>query len=74
LLTYAVEFSLNRKFLQCRYDRKTAAMVLSISVRSLDYLAAEGSIRVRRLGGRVLITRKELERFAAEDRSEPLAA
>jgi excisionase family DNA binding protein len=56
------------------YDRKTAATLLSISVRSLDYLIAEGSIRVRRLGGRVLITRKELERFADHDRSEPLVA
>lgn len=56
------------------YDRREAARQLSISVRSLDYLIAGGCIRVRRIGGRVLITHKELERFAANDRSEPLVA
>jgi hypothetical protein len=54
------------------YDRKSAASQLSISVRSLDYLVSGGSIRVRRIGGRVLITHKELERFAADDHYEPL--
>jgi hypothetical protein len=54
------------------YDRKAAAATLSISVRSLDYLIASHRIRVRRIGGRVLITLKELQRFADEADSEPM--
>jgi hypothetical protein len=53
-------------------DRKRAAAMLSISVRALDYLTSSGAIRVRRIGGRVLVPIKELQRFADTDRSEPL--
>jgi excisionase family DNA binding protein len=52
--------------------RKDAARQLSISVRSIDYLIAEGRIRAKRIGGRVLITTKELYRFATDDQVEPL--
>jgi hypothetical protein len=46
------------------YDRKTAAFKLSISVRALDYLIADGFITVQRSGKRVLIPHAELVRFA----------
>jgi excisionase family DNA binding protein len=56
------------------WDRKTAAHLLSISVRSLDYLIADGSITVLRTGRRVLISRDELVRFATpEPPSQPLS-
>jgi hypothetical protein len=43
--------------------RKQAACLLSISVRSLDYLIADGFINVQRSGKRVLIPHAELVRF-----------
>jgi excisionase family DNA binding protein len=54
------------------HDRKTAAYVLSISVRTLDYEIAAGEIKTRRIGGKVLITARELKRFAA-DHPQPIA-
>ena len=56
------------------YDRKSAAYVLSISLRSLDYLIANKQIKVRRIGGKVLIHKNELKRFAAADHCGRLAA
>ena len=53
-------------------DRKTAAAMISVSVRSIDYLIAEGRLKPRRIGGRVLIAREELLRFASEDRPKPM--
>ncbi len=49
------------------YDRKTAAYMLSISIRGLDYLISRGEIKTRRIGGKVLIPASELKRFAAAD-------
>jgi excisionase family DNA binding protein len=49
------------------FDRKSAAIAISISIRGLDYLIATGKIRARRLGKRILIPRDELERFARKD-------
>ena len=46
------------------YDRKNAARMLSISVRSLDYLIAERRLAVTRIGGRVLVPHRELARIA----------
>ncbi len=45
------------------YGRREAAQLLSISVRSLDYMVADGRLRCRRIGGRVLLTPQELARF-----------
>jgi len=45
-------------------SREAAAAVLSISRRSLDYLIANKAISVRRIGSRVLIPVKDLQRFA----------
>jgi len=55
------------------YDRKTAAYVLSISLRALDYKVAAGEIKTRRIGGKVLFTARELKRFAATDHPQPIA-
>jgi excisionase family DNA binding protein len=46
------------------YDRKSAAQLLSISIRSLDYLVANRKIPTRRIGSRVLIHNNDLTRFA----------
>lgn len=55
------------------YDRKSAALQLSISVRSLDYLIAGKRIGTRRIGKKVLIPRSELARFARSDHPEPVS-
>jgi excisionase family DNA binding protein len=49
------------------YDRKTAARLLSISVRALDRFIANRAINTRRIGSRVLIPRSELQKFARAD-------
>ncbi len=54
------------------YDRKSAAYVLSICVRSLDYLLANKKIRFRRIGRKVLIPATELRRYAAGDHFESI--
>jgi excisionase family DNA binding protein len=55
------------------YDRKSAAKMLSISLRSLAYLLSRGEIRFRRVGSRTLIPRSELLRFARGHHPAPLA-
>ena len=50
---------------QILVSRLEAAKALSISVRSLDYIIAQGKLPgVRKLGKRVLILKAALERFA----------
>jgi len=49
---------------QILVSRQDAAKALSISVRGLDYMIAQGKIPVRKLGKRTLIPRAALERFA----------
>jgi excisionase family DNA binding protein len=48
-------------------DKKSAAGMLSISLRSLENLVACGELKVRAIGRRRLIERRELERFARRD-------
>ena len=55
------------------YDRKTAAKMLSISLRSLAYLLSRGDIHFRRVGSKTLIPRSELVRFARGHHPCPLA-
>jgi hypothetical protein len=55
------------------YDRKSAAVQLSISVRSLDYLIAAKRLATRRIGKKVLIPRGELLRFARGDHPEAVS-
>ncbi len=50
------------------YSRAQAATMLSISLRSLAYLIARGHIEVCRVGRRVLVHQKEIERFVDRNR------
>lgn len=52
--------------------RKQAASLLSISLRSLDYLVERGDIKTRRIGKRVLIHYEEIKRFARADHPDPI--
>jgi hypothetical protein len=54
------------------YDRKTAALTLSISVRSLDYLIQQQQIATRRIGKKVLIHHTELSRFSRGNHTAPI--
>jgi excisionase family DNA binding protein len=47
--------------------KKTAAQMLSVSVRTIDHLIAAGEIEVRRIGRRVVITRQSLSNFLLTD-------
>ncbi len=55
------------------YDKRTAAEMLSISLRSLNYLLSRGEIRFRRIGSRVLIPHGDLVRFAHGHHPQPVA-
>ncbi len=46
------------------YTREKAACMLSISVRSLDHLIRQKSFKVQKIGKKILIHQKELQRFA----------
>lgn len=59
-------------FEKLRYDRQTAADMLSISIRSLDYRISTGQIRARRDGNKVLIQHGELVRYARADHPHPV--
>jgi hypothetical protein len=47
------------------YDRKSAALMLSISVRTLDYIVAAKGLDTRRIGRKVLVTHASLVRYAS---------
>jgi excisionase family DNA binding protein len=49
------------------YTKREAAELLSISLRSLDYLIFSHQIPTRRIGRRVLIHRDAIEQFARRD-------
>jgi hypothetical protein len=47
------------------YPRKEVGFQLGgLSLRAVDYLLASGAIRSQRIGARVVVHHKELERFA----------
>ena len=50
---------------QLLLDKRSAA-ASSISLRTVDYLIADGKLRLRRVGRRVLIHRAEIARFAGQ--------
>ena len=52
------------------YSREDAAAALSISVRSVDYLIAEGKGTTRRIGRKILIPAGGIKRFARADHRE----
>ena len=54
--------------------RVEAAVRLSLSVRSVDYLLANKQLKSKRIGGRVLIPLPELERFARMDHPQRIAS
>ena len=54
--------------------REEAAQILSISVRSVDYLLSNKRLNFRKIGGRVLIPVAELRRFARMDHPERIAS
>ena len=49
------------------YTKREAAELLSISIRSLDYLITSRQLPTRRIGRRVLVHRNAIERFAQTD-------
>lgn len=53
-------------------SKKEAASMLSISVRALDYLIQRREIKIRRIGRRVLVPRKEMEQFSRRDHLDPV--
>jgi excisionase family DNA binding protein len=49
------------------FSRREAAELLSLSVSTLDVAVAQGMIRVRRMGRRVMFEKREIERFSRMD-------
>jgi excisionase family DNA binding protein len=49
------------------FTQKESAVALAISVRSVQHLIESGALPVRRIGRRVLVHRKHLEKFALGD-------
>lgn len=60
-MSASVAVSIEHKFL---LSRDEAAQCLDICTKTLDKLVAAGEIRARRIGGRILFSRSELQRFA----------
>lgn len=54
------------------YDRKTAAKLLSVSVRTIDYYLARGELEFRTVGRRKLITNRSLHRWASMNHFGPV--
>jgi hypothetical protein len=54
------------------YSRAESAYLLSLSIRAIDYGIANGTIRVRRIGGRILVPHAELLRLARTDQIKPI--
>jgi excisionase family DNA binding protein len=52
---------------QLLYSIEQAARVLGISTRLLWAFVQRGQVRTRRIGARVLVHRRELEKFALRD-------
>jgi len=52
-------------------NRRTAARLLSISLRTLDYLIARREIPVKKIGARVLIPLRALQAIATVRKSDP---
>jgi excisionase family DNA binding protein len=52
---------------QILLGKREAARMLSLSVRTVDNLIAQKRLLVRRVGRRVLISRRALEEFARHD-------
>ena len=51
---------------QLAYSKKEAAAATSISLRGIDYLIEKGELKTVRVGRRVIIPSRELERLASK--------
>jgi len=49
------------------YSRRRAADALSLSLRSIDHLVAQGRIKTLKVGRKTMITRDEVTRFASTE-------
>jgi len=54
-------------------SRKVASEMLSISIRGVDYMIADGRLSTRRIANRVLIPTEEIRKFAQSDHPRHLA-
>lgn len=54
-------------------SRKVASEMLSISIRGVDYMIADGRLSTRRITNRVLIPTEEIRKFAQSDHPRRLA-
>jgi len=54
------------------YSRKDAAMRLSVSTRTIDYLLARHELDYRKIGRRKLITAASLKQFARANHHGPV--
>jgi excisionase family DNA binding protein len=54
------------------YSRQDAAVALSVSLRSIDYLISDGELTTRRIGRKTLIPVTEIRRFARGDHPEAI--
>lgn len=54
-------------------SRREAAAILSISIRGVDYMIADGRLSTRRIANRVLIPTEEIRKFAQSDHPRRLA-
>lgn len=55
-------------------SKRDAAQLLSISLRSVEYLIARKELPTRRIGKRVLVPRAALEQFARRDHATVLVS
>lgn len=55
-----------------RFTRKEAAFSQGLSIRSIDYLVSSRRLDSRRDGGRILIPRESLRRYALAHHTEPI--
>lgn len=53
--------------------KREAAQLLSIGLRSLEYLIRRGELTTRRIGRRVLVSRESLEVYARHDHPHKLS-
>jgi excisionase family DNA binding protein len=49
------------------FNRREAADVLRVSLRTVDYLLAQGNLRGRRIGRRIVIPKTEIDRLLRRD-------
>ena len=52
---------------QLAFKRSEAGDALRVSLRTVDYLLAQGTLRGRRIGRRVVIPKSEIDRLLRRD-------